>query len=188
MKGLRFIGSDPVLIGCGSTSTNDIYFARLLADRFEVKWQKTVSSQTASDGFLYDSKDSNDQDPIFSMFVTEPNKYPLVITFDYENGMISRSNILKYSMENVKINYSKKQKDYVLSGEIVSTNQLVFVRVSDSLSFSDLRITKANNQANYNIKSSSIFVDANANLLLGGIYQTNKLFMHRTGEELSCYA
>jgi hypothetical protein len=185
-KGIRFIKSDPLIIG--NDVDGNIHLASLLQDRFEIRWQKKVTGITSSAMYLYKGGNSDDTSDALAVFETGTANYPMLTSFSYNDGTIHSNKILEYSMTNVKISYSSTQGDYILSGDIISTNQLVFVRFSSSFSFGDLRITKANNQASYTLLPATVVIDSSANIMFGGTTNGNKPFIYLTGEELSAYS
>lgn len=185
-KGLRFISSDPLVIG--NDVAGNIHIARLFSDRFEVTWQKKFTGITSSAMYLYDSGDSADTSKALAVFQTGTNNYPMLTSFSYDDATIHSNKILEYSMTNVKISYSSTQSDYILSGDISSTNQLVFIRFTSSFSLGDIRITKANNQASYTLVPATITIDSSANIIFGGMMSSNKPFIYLTGEDLSAYS
>ena len=183
-QSLRFVNSDPVVIGNDNSGT--IYFSRFLSDRFEFQWQKQVSGFTSTDMTIYNSYDSNDKSDVLCAFSLNSTDYLMMLEFDYDNGKVKKNKVFKYAMTGVRINYSSNQQDYVVSGYISSTNQNVFVRYDGD--FYNLRLIKASNQANYNILPLSITLDGNNNILMGGQYTQNRLLLYKTGEELSAYS
>lgn len=182
----RFISSDPIL--AGSDSSNTIHFARLLSDRFEIKWQTKLTGVTADEMIVYDSNDSSDESDVLTAISSDPNNYPMLLYYDISDGTVKKNKILEYSMTKLKINHSNMQKDYMLTGYIPTTGQMVFVRFDESFTFSDIRVTKANNQAIYELKPLSTIVDQNANIILGGTYNSKAFMLYKTGEELSAYS
>ena len=185
-KSIRFLNSDPLVIG--NDVTGIINTARLKSDRFEIKWHKQVTGQRSTEMFLYDSNDNTDTSDAMAVFITSPDNFPMMMKFSYKDGEIFNNKILQYSMTSPRILYSNTQKDYILSGEIRSSNQLVFVRFSASFSFGDLRVTKANNQALYQLVPETVIVDTNANIIFGGVANAQKFMIYMTGEELSGYS
>ena len=186
-KSFRFVNSDPILIG--SDAYNKVYNMRLLADRFEIKFQSMLSGISSNDMFLYDSNDSSDTSDCLVTLSTYSQNYVLVFMFSNSDGSILNNNELNYQITNLKINYSNKGKDYVISGYISLTNQLVVMRFDlDTFSFNDLRITAPNNQANYYIIPGTVIIDSDANIMIGGNVKSANLMIYKAGEDLSLYS
>jgi hypothetical protein len=185
-KGLRFISSDPLVIG--NDVAGNIHIARLFSDRFEVTWQKKLTGVTSKAMYLYNSGDSTDTSKALAVFQTGTNNYPMLTVFSYDDASIHSNKILEYSLTNVKISFSSTQADYILSGDISSTNQLVFIRFTSSLTVGDIRVTKANNQGLYTLVPATVVIDSSANIIFGGMSSSNKPFIYLTGEDLSAYS
>lgn len=184
-KGLRFINSDPITIG--NDPSGNIYSARFLSDRFEFEWQRSLTGMISTEMAINNNYDSTDTSSVFCAMSLDSSNYLLVINFNYENGHILDNKYLEYSMSNIRINYNDDQQDFLISGYISGTYQNVFVRYNDGV-FSNLRVTKANNNANYLISPLSITLDEKNNILMGGMYDSKRLLLYKTGEELSAYS
>eukprot|EP00344_Euplotes_crassus_P005875 CAMPEP_0197001934 /NCGR_PEP_ID=MMETSP1380-20130617/6513_1 /TAXON_ID=5936 /ORGANISM="Euplotes crassus, Strain CT5" /LENGTH=437 /DNA_ID=CAMNT_0042419801 /DNA_START=11 /DNA_END=1324 /DNA_ORIENTATION=+ len=185
LKSFRFINSDPLVIG--NDASGVIYSTRLYSDRFEIKWQRKIEGATSTDMFLYDSNDSSDTSNALAVFITSPNNYPMIVSYSYEDGSIIKVSVFEYSMTSPRILYSSIQKDYILTGEVSATNQLAFVRFSESFHFGDLRATEANSNQ-YTLAPGTIALDTNSSLIFGGKNGDNKLLYYMTGEDLSAYS